>query len=95
MPVVRARFTGDSAAVENLLKVIEGMEDLQHMEEVANLGDHMREDSSSAGLTDDIGGDFHDIKMHFATSAEAERARDVVEVAARSSDVVVEFLDRF
>lgn len=95
MPVIRARLTGDSAAVESLLKVIEGMENLKHMEEVADQVPHMRDDSSSAGLTDDIGSDFHDVKMHFATSVEAEQARDLVEVASRSSGVVVEFLNRF
>ena len=95
MPVVRMRLTGDSAAVDNLLKVIEGMESLKHMEEVGNTSDHMREDSSSAGLTEDMGGDFHDIKMHFETSAEADHARDAVAVASRASDIVVEFVDRF
>ena len=95
MPVVRVRLTGDSSAVDNLLKAIEGMESLQHMEEVGDTSEHLREDSSSAGLTDDIGGDFHDIKMHFATFAQAERARDAVAVASHDSDVVVEFVDRF
>lgn len=95
MPVVRVRLTGDADSVDNLLKVMEGMEDMQHMEEVADLGHHMRDDSSSAGLTDDIGSDFHDVKMHFATTADADRARDLVEVASRSSNVVVEFVTRF
>lgn len=95
MPVVRVRLTGDSEAVEGLLKVMDGLEDLKHMEEVADQGHHMREDSSSAGLTDDLGTDFHDVKMHFATTADANRARDLLEVASRSSEVVVEFVDRF
>ncbi len=41
MPVVRARLTGRSAAVESLLETIEGMENLKHMEEVADQAPHM------------------------------------------------------
>lgn len=95
MPVVSVRLTGDSAGVASLLKVMEGLDDLQHMEEVADLSQHMRDDSSSAGLTDDQGGDFHDVKLHFATAGEADRARDLLQVASRSSAVVVEFVDQF
>ena len=95
MAVVRVRLTGDPDAVAGLLKVIEGMESLEHMEEVADQGSHMRDDSSSAGLADDQGADFHDVKMHFATAVEADQARDLLVVASHDSDVVVEFVDRF
>lgn len=95
MAVVRLRLTGDPDAVAGLLKVMEGVEDLEHMEEVADEERHMREDSSSAGLADDQGADFHDVKMTFATTVEADRARDVVVMASHASEVVVEFIDAF
>ena len=76
MPVVRVRLTGSQDAVASLLKAVEGIEGLQHMEEVGDLEPHMRDDSSSAGLTDDEGADFHDLKLHFDSPAEARpRAR--------------------
>ncbi len=95
MAVVNVRLTGDSAAVDSLMKLMEGVEGLEHMEEVADQGQHMRDDSSSAGLTDDLGSDFHDVTMHFATADEAQKARDLLQVASRSSEVVTEFVDRF
>jgi hypothetical protein len=56
----------------------------------------MREDSSSAGLSDDdIRSDFHDVEVHAIDRDAAELARDLVEVAARDLGVVVEYVDRF
>lgn len=95
MPIVRARLTGDSVSVVGLIKAIEGIEGLERMQEVANLATHMRDDSSSAGLSDDTGTDFHNMEMHFASPADADRGRRLVESSARSNNVVAEFVERF
>lgn len=92
MPVMRMRVTGsdDTArAIGNLLQSIDGIE---HVEEVADLMPHLDdEDSSSAGLPDDQGPGIHEIEIEAPNDHTARRVREAVEALAHDLDVFVEF----
>ncbi len=92
MPQLRFRIIGsqdDLRAVTDLLQSIEGIE---HVEEVADLMPRMDdEDSSSAGLSDDIGPGAHDLEVEAPNDYTARRVRAAVEELAIRMDLVIEF----
>lgn len=92
---IRFRLDGDSDRVAQLVDMLHSMDNIDRVVEVGTETPHMQEDSSSAGLSDDIGGDFHDVEIHALDQDAADLAHDRVEVAARDLGVVVEFVDRF
>jgi len=92
MPTLRLRLTGsedDARAMINLLQSLDGIE---HVEEVADLMPHMDDaDSSSAGLSDIRGPDAHEIEIDAPNEATARKVRDAVEALAFDLDALVEF----
>jgi hypothetical protein len=92
MPMLRIRLTGsddDARAVINLLQSLEGIE---HVEEVADLMPHMDDvDSSSAGLSDIGGPDMHEVEIDAPNESTARKVREAVEALAFDLDVLVEF----
>lgn len=92
MPTLRIRLTGsddDARVVINLLQSLEGIE---HVEEVADLMTHMDDaDSSSAGLTDDIGPGTHELEIEAGNESTARKVREAVEALAFDLDLLVEF----
>ncbi|HJP98043.1 MAG TPA: hypothetical protein VJ862_05710 [Rhodanobacteraceae bacterium] len=92
---LRFRFDGEAERVLTLLEMMRSMDNVDRVVEVGTDIPHMRDDSSSAGLSDDTGGDFHDVEVHAVDRDAAEHARDLVEIAARDLGLVVEYVDRF
>jgi hypothetical protein len=94
MPQLRIRITGsddDLRAVADLLQSVEGIE---HVEEVADLMPRMDdEDSSSAGLSDDIGPGTHELEVDAPNDYTANRVRESVEELAFRLGLVVEFVE--
>ncbi len=92
MPQLRIRITGsddDLRAVADLLQSVEGIE---HVEEVADLMPRMDDDdSSSAGLSDDIGPGTHELEVDAPNDYTAGRVRAAVEELAIRLGLVVEF----
>jgi hypothetical protein len=92
MPLLRIRLTGsedDVRVVSNLLQSLDGIE---HVEEVADLMPRMDDaDSSSAGLSDLQGPDAHEIEVDAPNAATARRVREAVEALAFDLDLLVEF----
>ena len=92
MPVMRMRVTGSddhARAIGNLLQSIDGIE---HVEEVADLMPHLDDDdSSSAGLPDDQGPGVHELEIEAPNDLAVQRVRDAVEALAFDLDVLVEF----
>ncbi|MEG3191309.1 hypothetical protein [Lysobacter sp. D1-1-M9] len=95
MPLLRIRITGsedDARAIGNLLNSIDGIE---HVEEVADLMPHMNDpDSSSAGLSDlDVGngGTTHALEVDAPNLSTANKVRQAVEALAFDRDAMVEF----
>jgi hypothetical protein len=97
MRTVRFRLTGPADSVDALMKQLESLEEVDRVEEVADdQGEHMREDSSSLDLPDDVGhSDFHDIEVHARSDAVARGVVREVERAAREYGLVAEFVDEF
>lgn len=94
MPMLHLRITGsedDARAIGDLLQSLEGIE---HVEEIDDLMPHLDDDdSSSAGLTDDIGPGTHEIEVMAGNETTARHVRDAVQNLAIELDVAVEFED--
>lgn len=93
MLTMRMRLTGsedDARAVMNLLQSIDGIE---HVEEVADLMPRMDDaDSSSAGLSENtVGPDAHEIEINAPNDSTARKVREAVEALAFDLDLLVEF----
>lgn len=92
MPTLRLRLTGsddDTRAIMNLLQSLDGIE---HVEEIADLMPHMDDaDSSSAGLSEQGGPDVHEIEIEAPNDATARKVRDAVEALSFDLDVLAEF----
>ena len=92
MPTLRLRLTGsedDARAMMNLLQSLDGIE---HVEEVADLMPHMDDaDSSSAGLSDIRGPDAHEIEIEAPNDSTARKVREAAEALAFDLDALVEF----
>lgn len=91
MPMMRINITGPEAearAISNLLNSLQGIE---HVEEVADLMPHMDdEDSSSAGLSDLQGPTLHTIEIEVGNAHTAETVRTACELLAFQFDAVIE-----
>ena len=92
MPTLRLRLTGsddDTRAIINLLQSLDGIE---HVEEIADLMPHMDDaDSSSAGLSEQGGPDIHEIEIEAPNDSTARKVRDAVEALSFELDVLAEF----
>lgn len=92
MAMLRLRITGtedDARAISDLLLGLDGIE---HVEETDDLMPHMDdEDSSSAGLSDDIGPGIHELEVEVGNTATADKARRAVELLARERGLVIEY----
>ena len=92
MPRVRLRITGsdaDARAIMNLLQSIDGIE---HVEEIADLMPHMDDPaSSSVGLSDVEGPDAHEVEILAPNEATARKVREAAETLAFDLDAAVEF----
>jgi hypothetical protein len=92
MAMLRLRITGsedDARAISDLLLSIEGIE---HVEETDDLMPKMDDDdSSSAGLSDDLGPGSHELEVEVGNENTEQKVRDAVETLARELDVFVEY----
>lgn len=96
MSTVRIRLIGSETDANTLITVLHGVDGIEHIEQVADLMAHMDDaDSSSAGLTDDIGPGVHAIEIEVPDHLLAERVREIASVAAELLDANVEFVDEF
>ena len=94
MPTVRVRYTATDEAFSAMLHAFESIKGIEHIEEVADLVPHMDdEDSSSAGLSDQLGADVHEVEVIAPNDEGVRRIHDVAELVARDYDGVVEFPD--
>lgn len=95
MATVQFRLTAseeDTAALMNRVSALEGIESV---EEIADLMPHMDDpDSSSAGLSDDIGPGTHLVVIEAEDDDGIRRALDVAQESARSLGIVLEVEER-
>lgn len=96
MPLLRFRLTGRQFDVDAVITAIHGIDGVEHVEEVADLMPHLDDDSSSAGLPDDMSGaDVHAIEVDAPNAETADRVREQVDRAAETYGLAVEFVEEF
>ncbi len=92
MPTLRMRVTGGEDDVRAMMNLLQSLDGIEHVEEVADLMPHMDDaDSSSAGLSDISGPDVHEIEIDAPNQSTARKVREAVEALAFDLDTLVEF----
>ncbi|HET8818805.1 MAG TPA: hypothetical protein VFM73_04610 [Xanthomonadaceae bacterium] len=92
MPTMRLRVTGSDDDARTFMNLLQSLEGIEHVEEVADLMPHMDDaDSSSAGMSDVQGPDMHGIEVVAPNGATARKVREAAEALAFDLDVLVEF----
>lgn len=96
MPTIRIRLTGSADHASELMSRIHSLDGIDHVEEVDDLMPHLDDDdSSSAGLVDDIGPGLHDIEVEAPHERAARRVRVLAEEFAVEHGVPIEIVDEF
>lgn len=96
MGMLRFRLTGPEAGLASMMSAIEGIERVDRVEVVGDLMGGMRDDSSSAQLSDDVGhAATHDIEVHASSADAIDVVHAAIERAAGQLGVAVEFVDEF
>ncbi|NMW24437.1 hypothetical protein [Rhodanobacter soli] len=92
MPTLRLRLTGSEDDVRAVINLLQSLDGIERVEEVADMMDHMDDaDSSSAGLSDILGPDAHELEIDAPNTATARKVREAVEALASELDALVEF----
>ena len=92
MAQLRLRIVSSEDNVRAIMNLLQSLEGIEHVEEVADLMPHMDDDdSSSAGLSDDIGPGTHELEVDAPNDYTAGRVREAVEELALRLGLVVEF----
>jgi hypothetical protein len=90
--MLRLRVTGSEDAVRAISNLLQSLDGIVHVEDVADLMPHMDDaDSSSAGLSDLSGPDNHALEIEASNASSINRVREAVEALAFDLDVLVEF----
>ena len=92
MALIKIRLTGSQDDIRTISNLLQSLDGIEHVEEIADLMPHMDDpDSSSAGLSDVSGPDMHEIEVDAPNPATARRVREAVEALAFDLDILVEF----
>lgn len=93
---VRIRLTGSADDARELMTAIHSMDGIEHVEEVDDLMARLDDDdSSSAGLTDDVGPGLHDIEIEAPHERAAKHVRNIADIIAADLGVPIEIVDEF
>lgn len=94
MPILDLRLTASADVAMAMINLIGSIEGIESVEQVADLMPHMDDpDSSSAGLTDDIGPGTHLLRVVAGNDLGIRRAQEVAGAAARDHGAVLEVVD--
>lgn len=92
MPLLRLRLTGSEDDVRAVINLLQSLDGIEHVEEVADMMSRMDDaDSSSAGLSDVGGPDAHEIEIQAPNASTARKVREAVEALAFDLEALVEF----
>jgi hypothetical protein len=95
MPILRLRVTGNRNAADQIMATLNGVDELERVEEVDDEMPTLRDDSTSLELPDDLGTSVYRIEVETPHRATLDRVRDLLEMSTRNLDAAVEFVDRF
>ena len=94
MTQLRMRLTAGNDDTMQLINRISSVKGIESVEEIDDLMPHMDdEDSSSAGLSDDIGPGTHLLLVHGGSDSDVELALDVAFASAREMGIAVELVE--
>lgn len=94
MAQLRIRLTASDDDTMQVVNRISSMEGIESVEEIDDLMPHMDdEDSSSAGLPDDMGPGTHLLLVHGESDSDVKLALDVAFASAREMGIVVELVE--
>lgn len=94
MTQLRMRLTASDDETMQLINRISSVEGIDSVEEIDDLMPHMDdEDSSSAGLSDDIGPGTHLLLVHGGSESDVKLAQDVAFASAREMGIAVELVE--
>lgn len=95
MTMIRLRATGTRTGFDALVADLHGLDGVERAEELLDLMPHMDDDdSSSAGLMDDRGGDVRALEVE-VVSAYADSVREAADDIAGQYGLVIEYVDDF
>ena len=91
MALLRFRIVSSEDNVRAVMNLLQSLDGIEHVEEVADLMPRMDDpDSSSAGLHDARGADTHEVEVDVPNPATARKVREAVEALAFELDAFVE-----
>jgi hypothetical protein len=94
MPTIRIRLTGSADDASTLINAIHAVDGIDRIEEIDDLMPHLDDDdSSSAGLPDDIGPGVHDIEIEAPHERAARHVRNIADGVAEELGVPIEIVD--
>ncbi|HEY0198600.1 MAG TPA: hypothetical protein VGC19_08685 [Rhodanobacter sp.] len=95
MPMVRFRLIGSREDADAVIAVLHGIDDIEHVEEIDDLMQGMRDDSSSSESVSDSEGQVYCIEVDAPNDQIADTVRGSAEVVANDRDAGIEFVDEF
>jgi len=95
MPILRLRVTGNRNAADAIIATLNGVDELERVEEVDDEMPTLRDDSTSLELPDDLGASVYRIEVETPHRSTIDKVHDLIEISARDLDAAVEFVDRF
>lgn len=87
------RLSGDESRIRMVLVALRGMTDVDAVVELGPDAPRQRDDSSSAGLPDDLPSGCQDVQLHVSNSVAYDYVHGRLEAVAADAGVVVEWLD--
>jgi hypothetical protein len=94
MPNLDLRLTASEDVASAMINLIGSIQGIESVEEIADLMPHMDDpDSSSAGLTDDIGPGTHLLRVVAGNATGIRRALEVAEASAHDHGAALEVVD--
>ncbi len=94
MTQLRMRLTASEDDTMQLINRISSLHGIESVEEIADLMPHMDDpDSSSAGLTDDIGPGTHLVLVQAGNDDDLRHALESAEACARDMGIVLEVVN--
>ncbi len=94
MPTVHIRLIGTDDDARTLINAIHALYGVEHIEEIDDIVPPV-DDSSSAGLSDDVGPGQHDIEVAAPRERVARHVRNIAELVGEDLGVPVEIVDDF
>lgn len=92
MPRIQLRITGDRDVFEDVLTAIHGIDRVERVEEIDDIMNDYRDDSSSQNLSDDMSSRTYTLEVGVPNERIGERVREIAEETAGTREAAIEFI---